>query len=214
MQRVVLSRESAKVKEEQMKQVTLSQWGAVAVAGALLGLASCQHDPKVQTSETVIATPTGATVIETAQLNATVSAVEPSTRKLTLTTGDGAKINCTAGKAVNLANIQVGDKVTATATEQLAVYLRKHGEPSVGAASAVALATGGPDKGAFMADTMEVTARVVSVDAAARRVTLQFVDGPPRTLKVGPAVNLANVKPGEEVTVRVTESLAISLIEP
>lgn len=197
-----------------MRRASMAGLGMLMPTVALLVLASCQHEPKVQTTETVIATPTGATVVETAQLNATVSAVNPSTRKVTLTTADGAKINCTAGKAVNLANIQVGDKVTATATEQLAVYLRKHGEPSIGAGGAVAVATDGADKGVFMADTMEVTARVVSVDAAGRRVTLQFVDGPPRTLKVGAAVNLANVKPGEEVTVRVTESLAISLIEP
>jgi Cu/Ag efflux protein CusF len=197
-----------------MSRVRLHTLGMATIACTFLALASCTKDPKIQTSETVVATPGGAMVIETAQLDATVSAVNASTRKVTLSTPDGAKINCTAGKNVNLAQIQVGDKVTATATEQLAVYLRKSGEPSIGAASAVALAADGPDRGMFMADTMEVTARVTAVDVAARKVTLQFVEGKPRTLKIGPAVNLANVKPGEDVTVRVTESLAITMVEP
>ena len=65
-----------------------------------------------------------------------------------------------------------------------------------------------------MADTVGFTAKVVSVDAMKREVTLQTVEGRNQTVKVSPDINLANVKPGDDVGVRVTRAFAISVTPP
>jgi len=47
-----------------------------------------------------------------------------------------------------------------------------------------------------------------------RRVTLQFVDGSTKTVRVNPDIDLANVAPGDAVTVQVAEALAIAVEKP
>jgi len=63
-------------------------------------------------------------------------------------------------------------------------------------------------------DTVAFTAKVVSVDAMGREVTLQMPTGPNKTVKVGPDINLANVNPGDDVGVRLTRAIAISVKTP
>jgi hypothetical protein len=61
----------------------------------------------------------------------------------------------------------------------------------------------------ILADTTEITDKFHAVDAGSRTVTLQGVSGKPRTFRVGPNVNLADVKKGDDVVVRYTEALAV-----
>jgi hypothetical protein len=68
--------------------------------------------------------------------------------------------------------------------------------------------------GGMVATTTEVTARVVSVDAATHHVTLQLPDGRKRTVSVNPSVDLSRVAPGDSVTAQVVNSLAISVEKP
>src|SRR5262245_29591285 len=125
---------------------------------------------------------------------------------MTLTTPDGAKQTYSADKSVNLDQFKVGDRVSATATEELGVFLRKTGAPpSAGEGAAVGLASAGANRAMWMADTMQVTARVTNVDMKNRKVTLQFADGRSKTVRVGKQVNLTNVQAGDDVTVQVTE---------
>mgnify|MGYP002683121108 CR=1 FL=1 len=105
--------------------------------------------------------------------------------------------------------------VDGTVTEALAVFLRPQGTPpSVGEGTAVALAPKGAMPGGMVATTSEVTARVVSVDAASRHVTLQLPDGRKRTVSVNPRINPTKVAPGNAVTVQVADALAISVERP
>ena len=57
----------------------------------------------------------------------------------------------------------------------------------------------------------EVTATVIAVDAKARKVTLQFVDGSSDTVTVGNAVDMSKVGVGDSVTARLTESIALAV---
>lgn len=195
------------------KNPKFAAWALLPVA--LLALTSCAKTPKGTGEAEVFETPDGAARIETYQITATVTAVDAAKHRMTLQTPDGAKMNVKATKDVNLDPIKVGDRVTATVGEELAVFLRKSSAPpSAGEASAVALATAGADRAMFMADTMEVTARVTKVDMKHRKVTLQFADGKTNTMRVGKAVNLAEVQVGDAVTVRVSESLAVNVQKP
>jgi hypothetical protein len=158
----------------------------------------------------------GAIVVDTIGMTATVAAIDPRNRRIALVTPDGRRATYKVGQdVINFNQIRVGDRVNATVTEELAVFLRKAGTPpSADEGAEVALAPKGAKPGVVMADTAEVTARVVSIDAISRRVTLQFADGSTKTVRVNPAINLANVVPGDAVTVRITEALAVLVEKP
>jgi hypothetical protein len=78
----------------------------------------------------------------------------------------------------------------------------------------VALAPVGAKPGGVMVATEQVTATVFTVDAKHRKVTLQFADGTTKTVKVGKQVNLANVKPGQDVTAQVSQGVALAVVKP
>ena len=84
-------------------------------------------------------------------------------RHLTLLTSDGEEMSYLAGPEVaNFNQIEVGDHVKATVTQQLIVYAREKGSSSNndGSSSMVALAPKGQKPGVVMAHTVEVTTRV------------------------------------------------------
>jgi len=158
----------------------------------------------------------GAIAVETIRMTATVKAVDRGNRTVTLAGKNGKRVTYKVGKeAVNFDQIKVGDRVNATLTETLAVFLRPQGTPaSVGEGAAVALAPKGAMPGGIVATTTEVTARVVSVDAASHHVTLQLPDGGKRTVSVNPSIDLAKVAPGNAVTAQVADAVAISVERP
>jgi len=196
-----------------MKQVAFPLLSAISIA-ALFSVAACVPRPPPPTVETtVIETSTGAEVIETIQLTATVAGISYDTRQLVLLGPGGREMTYKVDKnAINFDQIKVRDLVKATITEKLAVYLSKDkAPPSAGTAAAVVLAPKGGTPGGVVAGTSEVTATVMSVDAKSRKVTLQFVDGTSDTVTVGKAVDLSKVNPGDSVTARLTESIAIAV---
>ena len=65
-----------------------------------------------------------------------------------------------------------------------------------------------------MADTVEVTARVKSVDLARHKATLEFPDGSTRTVSVRPDVKLSSTDVGREIVFRTTEALALKVEKP
>jgi len=168
------------------------------------------------TEETeVFETPDGAMIVNTITVTATVTAIDATKRKVTFTQADKKSYTYKAGPDLNLSQLRVGDQVKATLTEEAAVFLRKPGTPpSAGEGAAVALARKGATKGEFMADTAEVTATIITLNAKDRKVALRFVDGTTKTLKVGKNVNFADLKSGDAVTVQVAEALAISVTKP
>ena len=196
-----------------MKRIPRSLITAALIT-ALYALAACAPRPPPPTVETaVIKTPTGAEVIETVQLTATVAGINYDTRQIVLLGPDGNQFTYKVDKlAVNFDQIKVGDQVKATVTEKLAVTLSKEkAPPSIGAALTVKLAPKGAAPGGVVADTAEVTATVAKVDVKKRKVTLQLVDGSTSTFTVGKAVDLTKVNPGDIVTARLTESIAIAV---
>ena len=196
-----------------MKLTILNPLSAALIAG-LFSVAACVPRPPPPTVETkVIETPTGAEVIETIQITGAVAGINYDTRQLVLLGPGGRELTYKVDKnAINFDQIKVRDLVKATITERLAVNLSKDkAPPSVGAAATVVLAPKGAAPGGIVASTSEVTAKVTGVDAKARKVTLQFVDGSTDTVKVGKAIDLSKVSPGDSVTARLSESIAIAV---
>ena len=158
----------------------------------------------------------GGVMVGTYQTTVTVTAIDAAGRKVTLVSPDGTKTTFKAGpEVINFDQIRIGDQVKATVVEQLVVFVRKNGmPPSDGQATAVALAPKGAKPGVLMADTVEVTAKVKSIDLKRHKATLQFPDGKSKSFAVRPDVDLTKVKLGEEVVIRTTEALAIVVEKP
>jgi hypothetical protein len=184
---------------------------ACLAAAALCACAPKLPPPTVET--TVKETPTGAEVVETVQITGAVVGINYDTRQIVLRGPAGGELTYKADKsAVNFDKIKVGYLVKLTVTEKIAVNLSKEKAPeSAGIGATVVLAPKGAMPGGVVADTAEVTATVAAVDAKARKVTLNFVDGSSDTVAVGKAVDLTKVTPGDTVTARLSESIAIAV---
>jgi Cu/Ag efflux protein CusF len=150
--------------------------------------------------------------IFTATSTATVKAIDPANRLVTLQNADGdtAVIHC--GKnAVNFDQIQVGDQIRATLVNRVALYIGKPGSnpPNAADVDLSALAPKGEKPAAMIADTSEISARIDSIDADNRTITLQGVEGNARTIKVSPDVDLASFKQGDDITLVCTDGCAL-----
>ena len=189
-------------------------WKMVALAlipVALIAFTSCATTMSGEGEVAVMETKDGAVMVETFTMTATVTAIDAIKRKVTLTTPDGKRTTFKAGpEVVNFNQIQIGDKVKAMVTEEIAVFLsRDNAPPSASETTVVALAPVGAKPGMLVADTIQITARIIAIDSNKRKVTLQFPDGRTKELKVRKTVDLTGLKPGDDVTMRLTEGIAI-----
>jgi hypothetical protein len=158
----------------------------------------------------------GAIEVEALTATSKVTAVDPAKRTVTLTNDAGQTSTYKIGKKVrNFDQIKVGDEVKATLLESVAIMVSKSSAPpEAGERDLVAVAPKGAMPGVIMAKTRQITAKIVSVDPQARTVTVEGPMGGKPTIKVGPKVNLDQLQNGDDVTLRVTDALAIRVEKP
>jgi hypothetical protein len=193
----------------------------LALSAASLWFTSCSSTSKPPTDEVMISADyvegvPGGTMVNTYRTTATVTGIDTAQRRVTLVSPDGTKSTFKAGpEVINFDQIRVGDQVKVTMMEELIVSLREEGMPrNDGQTVEIALAPKGAKPGGFIANTVEVTARVKSIDLKRHRATLQFPDGKSKTVAVRPDVDLTKVKLGEEVVILTTEAMAIVVERP
>jgi hypothetical protein len=187
--------------------------GIVAVAAITLASAAAAQEKAGPAAD---AKP-GVVVADLTELTATVDAVDYHKRLVTLTGPRGNTVTVKAGPQVkNLDQVKVGDLLVVQHYESVALFVRKSGEPPAATeVAAVALAPKGQEPGGIAVDTVELTATVEAIDYAKRTVTLRGPQGKTQTVKVDPSVErFPQVKTGDEVVVRHTEALAISVGKP
>jgi hypothetical protein len=204
-----------------MKNKSLKLAAMLAVPAALLACTGCSSTTQSQTETmNAVALPEGVrggVVLDAVTSTATVQSINPADRSVVLLHPDGSLTTYECGPEVrNFDQIKVGDQVKATVAESVALGLMKGGTVPIGSgtSSAMVRAPLGAKPGGKIVDTVGFTAKVMSVDVQNRKVTLQTVDGQNQTVKVSPDINLANVKPGDDVGVRVTRAFAISVTPP
>jgi hypothetical protein len=186
---------------------------------AMVALSSCSSDKpeNEQTSTTAYqAGVPGGVRVDTIKLAAKVTEINLPKREMTIETPDGATTTVVASPDVkNFDQIRVGDRINATVTQELVVHLRQPGARKAGGeAAVVALAPEGGKPGMVMAHTMEITARVKSIDLNNHKATLEFPGGRTRTVAVRPDVDLTKAKVGQEIVVQTTETVAIAVETP
>lgn len=158
----------------------------------------------------------GRVSVDVIKLTGTVKAVDLDKKTVTVEGSSGRVETIDAKEARNLDQVKVGDKVTVTYTQALAVFVRKSDEPpSASEKQTVQLAPKGQKPGGVVARTVELTGTIQSVDAQKRMVDVTVPAGDVRTFKVDPRVkNLSQVKKGDQVVLRYTESVALSVVKP
>ncbi|MGH8767511.1 MAG: hypothetical protein ACREVT_04925 [Burkholderiales bacterium] len=182
---------------------------------AILTFTSCATKMEGVEETTVIETADGAVVVDTFTTTATVTGIDTAKRKVTLVSPSGSKSIYKAGpEVVNFAQIRVGDQVKATVTEEVAIFIGSGAPPSAVAGAGVALAPVGAKPGGVFVETSQVTVKVAAVDAKNHKVTFQLPDGTTKKVKVGKKVDLSTVRPGDNVTMQVSEGLAITVEKP
>ncbi len=178
---------------------------------AMLLFTSCAT-PKGTTEITAIETPEGAIIVETTTMTATVAAINPAKRKLTLVSSNGSKSTYKAGpEVVNFDQIQVGDQIKAVVTEEVAIFIGSGAPPSSMTETTVVIVPAGANTGSMLVDTAQITVKVIDVNTAKRKVTFELPDGTTKTVKVGKKADLSTVRPGDNVTVQVSEGFAITV---
>jgi predicted RNA-binding protein len=154
--------------------------------------------------------------VDTVKLTGTITAIDLDKKTATIEGSGGRVVTVDAKNARNLDQVKVGDKVTLTYTREVAVTVRKSDQPpSVSDTQTVQVAPKGQKPGGVEVRTVEVTGNVESVDAKKHTITLTGPAGNARTFQVDPSVkNLGQVKKGDQVVLKYTESAALSVAKP
>jgi hypothetical protein len=199
--------------------MNILNWSVIALTpAALLAFTSCSSTPEGQRTTVVAAEKgvPGGVIVDTYQATATVTGIDAANRKVTLVKPDGEKgvVKC-GPEVVNFDQIRIGDQVKATVAQQLVVYMAKDNPPAAeGEAALVALAPKGAKPGGVMANTVQVIAKVKAINLKAHKATLEFPDGSTKTVEVRKDVDLSQRQVGEEVVIRCTEAIALTVEKP
>ena len=147
----------------------------------------------------------------------TVEKIDKERREITVRTPSREQVVFEASDQVrNFDKIKIGDRVSVTYSESLAISLHKSGEPSIGPQTTreVEHAPPGGAPAGRMMQTTKMTATVVSVNAAGHKVVLRGPNGNTREFDVqDPALQLrlSQLKPGDQIDVNYTEAMAASV---
>jgi Cu/Ag efflux protein CusF len=152
----------------------------------------------------------GIAAVDSAVAVATVEAINQQTREVKLRKENGELVELVVGpEARNLAQVKVGDKVTAAYEVGLVVALTPPGSaPARVTDTQIARTPEGARPGGVIRQSVAVTATVVGIDTPTRTVTLR---GPQRTveLPVAADIDLSKFKVGDQVSAMYQESVAI-----
>lgn len=158
----------------------------------------------------------GGVFVNTKEATVQLVAIDYANRNMTLVGLDGKKVDIKAGPdVVNFDQLQEGDLLKFTLTEELVVYLDKEGEsiPDESTRTMV-LAPKDTRPGGVIADTTQVTATIMTMDSSGHTVTLQFADGSSKTFPVRDDIDLGRYTVGEKVVFLVTKMVAIKVEKP
>jgi LPXTG-motif cell wall-anchored protein len=143
---------------------------------------------------------------------AIVESVNKETREIKVIDSSGRRYSFVAGDMVaNFDQIEPRDRIVTEYLESIAIFVVPEGAPALGNAAAVELAPLGDKPGVAMAETFMVSATIEALNVTDRLATLRAEDGSVRTVKVADDVPLDMVDVGDEVRLRITEAIAISV---
>jgi hypothetical protein len=173
----------------------------------------CLLSPLPRSHAQAVSPDKGIDDVEVVTVTAVVDKIDLEKRKVTLTLDDGKTKTYKVDKsAVNLDQVQVGDHVKMTCTEELMVTVNKAGEsPAAASMGAVQVAPRGSKPEGILVETTAISGKILAIDSAKRKVTFEDPDGKKKTVKVKKNVDISGLAVGESVDAVLTESVAINV---
>jgi len=169
----------------------------------------------VSAGETTVSKP-GRIVTALVKSGVIVEAVNKETRELKLIDARGNRFTVVADELVrNFDQIEPRDRIVVEYLESVALVVAPAGsELPIGDANLVRVAPAGDKPGVEGVETRVVVATVHSINAADRLVTLETEEGELSTIKVAEDARLDLVDVGDQVRLRVTRAIAVSVVKP
>lgn len=173
----------------------------------------CMLSPLPKSHAQALSPDKGIDDVEVVTVTAVVDKIDLEKRKVTLTLDDGKTKTYKVDKsAVNLDQVQVGDHVKMSYTEELIVTVNKSGEtPSAASIGAVNLAPKGSKPGGVMVETTAISGKILAIDSEKRKVTYEDAQGKKKTVKVRKSIDISGLAVGESVDAVLTESVIIKV---
>jgi hypothetical protein len=183
------------------------------VLGLLTIALLCLLSPPPKSHAQAISPTKGIDDVEVVTVTAVVDKIDLEKRKVTLTLDNGKTKTYKVDKdAINLDQVQVGDHVKMSYTEELMITVNKSGEtPSAASIGAVNLAPKGSKPGGMMVETTAISGKILAIDNEKRKVTYEDPDGKKKTVKVPKSVDISGLAAGESVDAVLTESVIIKV---
>jgi hypothetical protein len=190
---------------------------ALAATGCAGGSDKASSAPSTTSTAAPQPLPSGTVGTDLVTTTARVKALDQQTRRVTLERADGSEVTFYADDTVrNLAQVEVGDEVTASFYESLAYEVKKPGAATPGATmeGQTARARPGEKPAAAGARVTTIVTTIAGIDKSAGTVTLQGPTGRMTTIKARDPRNLDRVAVGDLVEITYTEAVAISVEKP
>jgi Cu/Ag efflux protein CusF len=147
-------------------------------------------------------------------VTATVQAVDVKARTVTLKGPEGKVVTIKVDPSIpNLEKLKVGDEVVAKYYEALAWEVKKAGTSTMQPGVTESAGAGKESHGrtAIGHRSVRMVVTITAIDTTAHTVTVKEPDGPTTVIKVKNPANLEGVKVGDEVEVKFSQALAVSL---
>jgi hypothetical protein len=175
---------------------------------ALLVACASESGPKVSREETQVSS-----------FRARVAELDQKTRLVTLVDSSGARTRFRADEAVkNLPQVKVGDEVTGTLVETLAVEVRTatpaDQQTTASVTEALATAEPGEKPAGLYVRQVQALYTIESIDKARGGGTLRDASGKSTFVKVRDPSVLDRVKVGDTVVVTLTEGISLEVVAP
>lgn len=156
-------------------------------------------------------------MVDVVTVRATVDSIDAANRTVTFKLPNGMLRTVKAGPEVrNFDQIKAGDIATARFLESVAIVVAKKGEqPAASESQTVEVAAKGEKPGAVIVNTLDITAVVEKIDYKKRLISLKGPEGNVREFAVDTSVKkFKNIKKGDDVFLRFTEAVAITIDAP
>jgi Cu/Ag efflux protein CusF len=142
---------------------------------------------------------------------ATIKAIDPATRSVTLRTENGDEDAYTVSPAVTrFDQLKVGDTIKVSYYESLVFQVRKPGAPSTSTAASVAAGRMKDRPGGAIGKQETISVTVKAVDMSVPSITVTTADGRTLTRKIADKKNLEGVTAGDRIEITYTQAVLIS----
>ncbi len=185
----------------------------LAIVALGLGLNSTAFAQGNTVSKTVATQPEGVGAATEIVVHGKIASVDKANKLVTLEGPGGRQVTLHVENPYNLQAAKVGEPVVARFYEVVTIRKKKPGEvvPSASIKQGIATAQPGQVPGAVAGRQLQLLVSVVGIDKQHGTVSLKGPEGGVETVKAHNPENLNRIKVGDELVVRLSQAVAISL---